>query len=194
MNFLEFENYVKKNIGSVSYRRVETKEEIENCGGWFCDEAMEIVVWGNSPEAFQILVHEYNHYIQYHTNFNFWDSKMDDYDKYMKYVDGEADYELKDDYLKAVIEIELDCEKRSVKMIDSLDLDINPKLYIKNANAHLFSTIFKAKNKKWPDLSIYDNEITKFMPGGFLEPEDYMNFDNLSKNVIELFNSKFKQF
>lgn len=72
-----------------------------------------------------------------------------------------------------VIEMELDCEKRSIKKFKKYKIKFNKNLYIKQANAYLYSYIYAFVNKKWYPTPYEKNGIVDKMPSNFLKPVDY---------------------
>lgn len=73
----------------------------------------------------------------------------------------------------SVINMELDCEKRSVKKFEKYKIKFNKKQYIKQANAYLYSYVYAFKNKKWYPTPYEKKTIVNKMPSEFLKPLEY---------------------
>jgi hypothetical protein len=129
-----------------------------NVHGYFCSETETLVVAGGNPEWVPIMVHESCHRDQYIEKSPLWTRKVE--------IDGENHDPLNLfwDWLNGVREIkprklreamlhamrlELDCEIRSAKKIDTFYLPINSKEYIQKANAYVYLYHVIPHTRKW---------------------------------------------
>lgn len=87
-------------------------------------------------------------------------------------------------HIKLVRDLELDCEKRTVKKIEEYDLPINIKEYTKKANAYIHLYNYIEITRKW-SVEPYKNErVWKNLPDRFREKRYY---NNLPKKIEKLF-------
>jgi len=150
--------------------------------GYFSDDSEGdipklAVAIGKDPEMWlPVLVHEYCHMRQWHKQIPEWVNCE---------VFGESPYELLDRWISREIELdppvleevidkimtlELDCEKRAVKMIKKYKLPLDRDLYIQKANAYVCFYNLVAQERKWytPGREPYNiPEIVAQMPTNF---------------------------
>lgn len=82
-------------------------------------------------------------------------------------------------------DLELDNEKRAVKLIKKFDLDIDIERYIKKANAYVFFYNHMLATRKWasPKNSPYRNKrLIEAMPAHFR-----MNYKTTPKRIEKIF-------
>lgn len=158
------------------------------CSGYFCEETMKLVVAGKSKDWLGILVHEYAHLTQ-------WQDKRTDIWK-----TGSIGVTHLDDWLggkkirsvKKAIEwsrdLELDNEKRSVKLIKKWKLPIDLNDYIKKANAYIQFYNWMRYSKRWsrPGNAPYSNKVIyEAMPPNFR-----MNYKKMSDKYLKLYKEQ----
>lgn len=133
----------------------------------------------NKQEWLGTLVHEYCHFEQWKNNIRVWSN----YDangvplENILWTPKKFKKELID-----MINLELDCEKKAVKIISKNQL-FNISKYIITANAVLFKYVYAYHFGKWPEKSIKSKEILDICPQKLLKSaEEYLNFyRNLNK-------------
>jgi len=172
--------------------KLSYEDDSNKSRGFFDEESRTLAVGTKNPleEWFGILVHEFNHLNQ------FLEKKFCS----KKYVDSSINFwewlndkkELSNEKAKTMVnlirEFELDCEKRSYKMIKEMDLGINPEDYIKKANAYMYFYTMVFELKKWYKKPPYAKELVKLMPTEFLDLEEYFNVpDNIRKELKKCF-------
>ncbi len=129
----------------------------DEVSGLFDSDNLELIVSINKPteEWVSIMVHESCHMDQHIEQCKEWtdlDIKGHDattlLDMWLQHI-----VDLNPDQLKNVIdkvlEMELDCEKRSVDKIKNYKLPLNIKEYIQKANAYMYFYRALAKTRKW---------------------------------------------
>lgn len=85
------------------------------------------------------------------------------------------------------VDLELDCEKRTVQKIKYYDLKISTEEYIQKANAYLFSYVHSFHNKKWYPQPYEKFHIWSQMPKTFLsKAEDYFKRFSKYKSLYSL--------
>jgi hypothetical protein len=141
------------------------------CTGYFDDESRTLQVAMKQRDAFEILVHEYSHLTQ-------WIDKVPVYTKANKYLlavdEWIAGTDLPeiviDTAIQGIVDLELDNEKRSAKLIDKYGLSVDKESYVKKANAYLYFYHWMRKTRKWcsPNNPPYRNKnIVAAMPTTF---------------------------
>jgi hypothetical protein len=141
--------------------------------GFFEADGMILAVGTKKPfkKWFQILLHEYNHVIQFFNGETFESCEL-----FFSWLENEIEIDniSLNNLINEVRDIELDCEKRTWKMIkDNPDLKIDPTDYVKNSNAYLFTYSIMRDIRKWYKKPPYDvKEIVDLMPGEFVDDYD----------------------
>lgn len=154
------------------------------CSGYFDEEAKELVVAGNHPEYLSILVHEFAHLTQWVDNCEPWRKLGDSLEKIHDWLGGKEVKGIKRALAKAR-NLELDNEKRSVKIIKEWNLPIDIKLYTQKANAYVqfYNWMYytrrwcTVKNSPYRNKKIYTNMPTIFK----------MNYEEMSEKYRKLF-------
>ncbi len=157
--------------------------------GYFTNDPPLLACASNNNSFLSILVHESCHMDQYLENDKLWveSCKKEDDDLFDGWITNEQ-YPLFKVFrsIDRIQQIELDCEKRSVKKIIKFNLPINIQHYIKDANSYLFLYTFMKEKRKWPSISPGRvKEIIKLMPDKFLK-----DYSKLSPELYDLYNSK----
>jgi hypothetical protein len=80
---------------------------------------------------------------------------------------------------KNAINLEIDCEKRTVAKMQKYKIRFNKKQYIQKANSYLFSYTYAFVNKAWYPKPYENPKIYNNMPSKFLTVDEY--FDISSK-------------
>jgi len=154
------------------------------CSGYFDEESLVVAM--NRPDALQILVHEYCHLTQWVEQCDIWvtSTKNKSHDKLYRWLDGE---EVKgiEEAINICRDLELDNEKRSVKMIKRFNLPIDIDLYIKKANAYVQFYNYLSVSRKWcrPKNTPYKNDrLLENMSNKF-----NMNYNKLTNKLLKIF-------
>jgi hypothetical protein len=135
-----------------------------------------------------ILVHEYAHFTQHIEDAPVWKNG------YYKGKDVNAlafEWEKDNKMEKRVaticisksIDIELDCEKRALKLIKKYNLPIDRVKYIQQANAYLYAYTYLLNNKKWLRYTYENKALYKEMPKTFR-----VNHKKMSKKICKLYD------
>lgn len=175
-------------------------EQLEDsCGGWcwIDDDNREFAVAMKHHMGFEILIHEYCHFLQWKNDRKLWDKSMATYDilfdwltnpvldflpeiKNRIFSDNELDQSLHD-----IVEIEHDCEKRVLKLVKNNPIenfDINK--YIRAANAYLWSYHLNRELRKRPLKPIYSQRVLEHMPYTFnTDLSFYLDKSNLTDSM-----------
>jgi hypothetical protein len=173
----EFIKYVKsecKKYGVVCDLRntkyVKLSGNIK-CSGYFDEEVPKLVCSMNRPDALEILAHEFCHVTQWIDKIDLWDESGSSISLVDEWLGGKEVANIKK-HLSVCRDLELDNEKRVIKLIKKFDLDIDADRYIKKANAYVFFYNHMANTRRWctPKNSPYSNpRIIEKMPGYFMK-------------------------
>jgi hypothetical protein len=191
MNTEEFIRHVKleckkHNVKCVlkPTKTVRLTDDNDRCSGYFDEE--NLVVAMNRPDALQILVHEYCHLTQWAEQSELWVAsvKNNSHDKLYRWLAGENVRGI-DKAISICRDLELDNEKRAVKMLKRFNLPIDTDVYIKKANAYVHFYNYMRVSRKWstPKNSPYKNErLVETMSNKF-----DMDYENLPDNLLKIF-------
>tara|TARA_R110000824_G_scaffold238429_2_gene427225 strand:- start:8655 stop:9359 length:705 start_codon:yes stop_codon:yes gene_type:complete len=181
------------------------ESHIDGCGGYFCDDDGEgnpllTVACGNDMWP-QTLLHEWNHAQQFFDKAEVWTDGLlpsGDYGSdlielwYGGYV--ELTEEQLTRYYEPILAVELDCEKRSVRMIVDLDLPFHTEEYAKAANAYLLGHSELRRRRSWfvPGKAPYAfQSILDEMPTDFVTAS--YSFEPLPIHLQHLYDQSFPE-
>lgn len=164
----------------------------DNCGGWcWIDDdtgKREFAVAMKHHMGFEILIHEYCHFLQWKTDRQFWDSTLKTYDVLFDWI---ADSNLNtseeelNQSLRDILAIEHNCEKRVLKLIKLNPIaGFDTDKYIRAVNAYLWSYHLNKELRRRPINPIYSENVLPYMPNIF-EPnlEYYLDSNNLTTSI-----------
>lgn len=163
-------NGIKFNLSPT--KKVFLDEKDLGCSGFFDSNLKILSVATGHPIKFwfSTLLHEYNHLLQYIENPKKFDGGGIDL---WKWISGDIKATKKEARLAINYsrDMELDCEKRTVKLIKSLpELDMDIDEYIMSGNAYLYFYSIVYKYRKWSIKPPYKiKEIVELMPNKFLK-------------------------
>lgn len=158
------------------------------CSGWFDSDGKELVVSMGREDGLHILVHEYGHLTQWLDSLDnkheLWDLSTDSLGKVDAWLGGKRVHHIAR-HLGVARDLELDNEKRSVKLIKKWNLSIDTKEYIKRANAYVQFYNWMYFTRRWCKSTNrpYDNvTVVEAMPTTFR-----MNYSEMSPKVYNAF-------
>lgn len=154
------------------------------CSGYFDEQDKKLVVALNQSAALEILVHEFAHFTQWIENCEAWRIGSKNYHKVDEWLSGK-NFKNIHRYMAEARDLELDNEKRSVKLIKKFKLPIDTKLYTKKANAYVQFYNWMLTTRRWckPNNSPSKNEFVLAM----CSDKFNMNYNKLSKRLEEAF-------
>lgn len=162
------------------------KPMVEYCGGWFDAEQKEFVVALKNRMGFEILVHEYCHYLQWSNSKRFYNKGSTAAEIVFNWLGGKF---YKKSTVKSaidtIIELEWDCECRALEVIDRYKLDINVDKYLQASNAYLMFYHIVHEQRKWCKTSPYNPIMMLSMPTSLQPLEYYLNPDNIKSHQRE---------
>ena len=159
------------------------KEQLPDaCGGWCSidEDGKEFVVAMKHHMGFEILIHEYCHFLQWKTDRRLWDRSMLTYDILFDWIsypslvyspflkDCKITQQELDQSLHDILEIEHDCEKRVLKLVKNCPIeDFDTDKYIRASNAYLWSYHLNRELRMRPKNPIYSERVLEHMPDTF---------------------------
>jgi hypothetical protein len=166
------------------------KEHIDGYGGWFgTDEGQEeFVVAMKHHMGFEILIHEYCHFLQWKTDRKLWDKSTETYDILFDWISNKdsvfSDEQL-DRSLHDILEIEHDCEKRVLKIIKNCPIEeFDADKYMRAVNAYLWSYHLNRELRLRPKRPIYSERVLDHMPNVFnSDLSFYLDRSNLTDSI-----------
>lgn len=135
-----------------------------------------------------VLLHEGSHMDQFLEQVPSWTNNVG-LDKTDEWLSGEdVDLELISKEIKTSIDVELDCEKRTVEKIKKYNLQniIDVKEYIQKSNAYILFYLWMKKNRKWYTIGKEPYNIPQVvssMPSNF-----DINYTQLDPKIEEIFD------
>lgn len=165
------------------------------CAGYFTGTKFACAMGKPTEEWLPIFAHESCHMDQYLEDPIKW-KEYDIIDQIDPWLEGKI--ELTPEQLKEVIdkviELELDCERRTVAKIYEWELELDLNEYIKRANAYLFFYRFVQLTRTWYGgvNAFYRNpEIVSLCPDTFLESYETVPQEILDK-MLEIHEKRQK--
>lgn len=145
------------------------------CAGYFESDPLEFAVAVGRSHKFWLntFVHETCHIDQWRENIPIWYEKVngeEPLDLMDQWLQGfvELDQETVNAIFNIAVEIELDCEKRSVEKIKKYNLPIKIDTYTRKSNAYVWSYRLIQTTKIWDHTGAYEfPEVWRNMPNHF---------------------------
>jgi hypothetical protein len=176
------------------------KEQLpDSCGGWCSidEHEREFAVAMKHHMGFEILIHEYCHFLQWKEDRKLWDRSMSTYDILFDWIsfpslvhnafikDCKITNEQLDQSLHDILEIEHDCEKRVLKLVKNCPIeDFDVDKYIRASNAYLWSYHLNRELRIRPKNPIYSQRVLEHMPNTFnLNLSFYLDRNNLTDPI-----------
>lgn len=172
---------VKCDLRKTKYVRISGNI---TCSGYFDEDGPALVCSMNRSDSLEILAHEFGHLTQWVEQIDLWKKCMKSMPLLDEWLAGEDVPNIKK-HLAASRDLELDNEKRAVKIIKKFDLDINIDNYIKKANAYVFFYTRLLATRKWatPKNSPYSNKrVIDAMPKYFRK-----DYSSIPKRIEKIF-------
>ncbi len=175
---------VKCDIRNVSYVKYSSNAR---CSGWFDSINKELVVAIKSTDGFGVLVHEYAHLTQWQDNIPLWNTTLNSLVRLDQWLSGNEVRNIRK-HLSNCRDLELDNEKRSVKLIKEWGLSIDIPNYIRKANAYVMFYNWMYYTRRWSTTknSPYKNERLL----GVMSPKFNMRYSKMSKKVFKAFKEE----
>lgn len=173
---------------------LHNKEHLDGYGGWFGTDVgeEEFVVAMKHHMSFEIMIHEYGHFLQWKYDREFWDNSSEYYDLLFDWISDQNLVTTEEDLVKSlntILSIEHDCEKRVLKLVQNNPIEgFDQDKYIRAVNAYLWSYHINKELRQRPKNPIYSERVLEHMPNTF-DPNlsfylDSKNIPSLSKQVL----------
>lgn len=166
------------------------KEHLDGYGGWFGEDedGQEFVVAMKHHMGFEILLHEYCHFLQWKTDRRLWEKSNETYNVLFNWI-ADPTLEVSDEQLNQslhdILEIEHDCEKKALKIIKNSPIeDFNVDKYMRAVNAYLWSYHLNRELRLKPKRPIYSERVLEHMPNTFnTDLSFYLDRNNLTDYI-----------
>ena len=152
--------------------------------GYFDDSVPTLVCSMKRKDSYEILAHEFAHFTQWMDQCYEWASLGDSVSKVDDWLQGKKVKNIKR-CLAKVRDLELDNEKRTVKLIKKFNLPVDIQKYKKKANAYVMFYNHLYRTRRWckPGNSPYSNRrVMEVMPYKF-----NMNYSKIPKKLEKIF-------
>lgn len=161
------------------------------CIGAFYPEG-RLVVAMKDKIAYEVLLHEYCHMTQWLDNSDEWKNHQKiDPDEFNNWLMGIPSKNI-EKYIRWIVDLELDNEKRAVKLIKKLKLDfIDKKMYIKKSNLYIQYYNWLLQHKEWNSSNkrMYSSKkLLSLVPSSFT-----MDYSKISKRLENAFTEFFNE-
>lgn len=191
---LDFIKYVKSRCKEhgvkcfLSNTKSVKLQEGVRCSGYF-DETVPILASSMNREDWkEILAHEYCHLTQWVEQIPLWVQAETSLSFVWEWLDGSEECYNIDYHIGVARDLELDNEKRVVKLIKSFGLNIDIETYTQKANSYVMFYNWLKQTRKWcnknnspySNMNIRNSMSTKFN----------MDYSKLSKKAEALFRKE----
>ena len=198
MTIEEFEEKIRQSCGYWGVALQVDRERYVNDGtdsdsnGWF-DGTIPKLAYAKGHDAwFPAALHEYNHMCQWQEKDPIFFSDLQvEADKHLwEWLSREVELSPEDarKYAMVYLQLELNCERRSLKMITDLDLPLDPERYAQTANAYIMFYHLVQKYRKWYKIEeepYHIEEIVSAMPKDL----HTLNYEEISDEMVTLFET-----
>lgn len=157
------------------------------CSGYFDEVSRELVVAKKNPKWLEILVHEFAHLTQWVDNCKEWRNLGDSIQKVDGWLEGKKVKYVKK-ALARVRDLELDNEKRSIRIIKDWGLPIDIKAYTQKANAYVQYYNWLYYTRRWCSIKnspTKNPKVYKQMPTIFR-----MDYEDMSEKYYRIFEQE----
>ena len=177
----------KKLLADVAAKCVENKIELRITNthavtvddeiitsGYFDDTSL--VVAGGKKDWVDVLAHESCHmdqFLEREPLYMHSDNSLNDLDGWLAGKEISNTTLIKK--ISHIIEMELDCEKRTVRKLKKYKIYSDTTKYIKEVNAYLFGYWATFRDRVWCPFPYNNKKIVNKMPGKFLPLKSYCN-------------------
>lgn len=190
-----FLDYVDKTLKKYRFTLVLSMDDLtvgkNPVGGTFdeIDKTLEISI--KDEGWLEILVHEFNHFLQWIEQdlifLKISENGSNMSEQLWAWLDKEIELskERVSEIIQSIIDMELDCERRSVKMIKEFSLPIDIKEYIYTAYVYLNFYNYVKKHRTWFKQKVFLADIKEIRETKNIHLRG--NFRRLPKGFEEIF-------
>lgn len=152
-----FVSMIRAQCRALGIRFYRGRGKTVRCGssmvsGYF-DESYKILAFaGKRRDWLEVLSHESCHMDQWSEKSQAWKGLGNSGTAFDEWLDGkEMPRRVTKKHAMAVLRMELDCEKRSIRKLKENGLKFDRKRYVKKANAYLFLYHWLLEVRRWPN-------------------------------------------
>ena len=197
MTEAEFEEKIRQSCGYWGVAlQVDSGRHVNDGGndsnGWFDGTIPKLAYAKGHDNWFPVALHEYNHMCQWQEKdpvfFSDTQAKADEY--FWDWLNGTIMMVPRRAkmYCMSYIQLELNCERRSLKMITELGLPLDTERYAQTANAYVMFYHLVLKHRKWYEIEeepYHYEEIVSAMPKDL----HTLNYEEISDEMVTLFET-----
>ena len=159
------------------------------CSGYFTDKTdpPTLAVATKRPDWILIFLHESQHMEQWSEKLSpkgieLWNRSKIAWDFITEWLDGKEIDDISD-HIDIAQHLEIDCEKRTVKILNQMKIPI--LRYIQNCNSYLLYYPYMKAYRKWYSKPPYDfKELVDMMPEHFLSLRQYKQLPRYYEKFI----------
>lgn len=123
-------------------------------------------------DNFGIFVHEFSHFLQWKAQTELWKNGEKASILFDRWINQKA-HSFSKKHLKDIQLLELDCDRRALKLIKKYDLPIDVDDYIKQSNSYVLSYNYLYEQRKFFNFSAYAHkDILKLVPDKHISDDD----------------------
>lgn len=168
----------------------DTEQLEDSCGGWcwIDDDKREFAVAMKHHMGFEILIHEYCHFLQWKNDRKFWDQHLSSYDLLFDWISDKSlvvdEKDLQQSF-ESIIKTEHDCESKVLKLIRHNPIEnFDDEKYRRAVNAYLWSYHLNREFRQRPNKPIYTTRVLHNMPSSFnFDVNYYLDSSNMTENM-----------
>lgn len=161
---------------------IHQAKDVNNYGGYFDYSTKEFVVAMKNKMGFEILIHEYCHYLQWKEDRKYFLKLVKDCGIIFDWLDGKFyKKSIIESATRGVMELEWDCEKRSVDTIKKYKLDVNVEDYCRSANSYILFYHMVKENRQWYKKSPYNTKLVNSMSSHLHDLDYYLDRNNITE-------------
>ena len=172
-------------------QRIKLLNDNSLCHGYWDDTdpkkpILACSIKGPVEEWGPIFAHEFGHFQQWRDRTDIWknNNKITAYDQYAIINNFPISEKKLIKAINCFINIELDAEKRAVKLFKKYNIPIDIEQYIKGANLYIFFQRYLYWYRKWCQ-SQPPYKIPELL--SLVKPAFYRNYENISNDLFEGF-------
>lgn len=156
------------------------------CSGFFDDQTKQLKVGTDREEDIWlgVLVHEFCHLLQYLDNHPYFEDEIYADEEFDQWLEGKSVDDISEK-IKKVRDLELDCEQRSVELIEKFNLPIDVEEYIRMSNAYVLSHNMMEDKKSFITGKVSDLGKDTRLPCEFLENYDTDEYNDVLEVLFE---------
>jgi hypothetical protein len=150
-------------------------------GGSFDYSNREFIVSMATKGGFEVFIHEYSHFLQWKNEKKYFMSLINNCYIVFDWLDGTFYKKaIVTEAIKGVIELEWDCERKSIDLIKKYKLDVNIEEYCKSANSYLLFYNIVRQERNWYGKEGGNKKLLDTMPVTILDLDYYLDENNIS--------------